>query len=67
METLRWAAALGMKYVWADWTSKDFDTFCHQTNSHVAATGKYDVKVAVHNHPGATVETQQQLETFSKN
>lgn len=66
VETLRWTAALGMKYIWADWTSKDFDVFCRQTNSHIEAAAKYGVRVGLHNHMGCTVETQAQLEEYMK-
>ena len=63
-ESLRWAAALGMKYVWAECKAKDFEVFCRQVNSHIEAAAKYGIKVALHNHLGTTVETQAQLEAF---
>ena len=66
VETLRWTAALGMKYIWADWTSKDFDVFCRQTNSLIEAATKYRVRIGLHNHMGCVVETQDQLEEFLK-
>lgn len=63
-ETLRWSAALGKKYIWAESQEKDFSAFCRQINRQAAAAQCYGVKVALHNHLGLTVETQEQLYEF---
>jgi len=63
-ETIRWTAALGKEYIWADSSAKDFDTYCRQINKQTAVAAKYGVKVALHNHLGLVVETQEQVEKF---
>ncbi len=67
METLRWSAALGKKYIWVEAQDKDFSVFCRQANYQIAAAKSYGVNVALHNHLGLTVETKPQLDEFMKN
>ncbi len=64
LETLRWSAALGKKYVWTESGAGDLDTFCYHVNAQIAAAGKYGVVVGLHNHLGSVVETWDQLVTF---
>lgn len=65
---VQWTAAFGKKYIWSDVTAnhaKDsMETYCRRVNYLVEAAKKYGVKVAVHNHLGCIVETQEQLDEF---
>ncbi len=63
-ETIRWTAALGKKYIWADSAAKDMETYCCQINRQSDVAAKYGLKVAVHNHLGLVVEKQEQVEEF---
>ncbi len=67
METLRWTAALGKKYVWTESKATNLDEFCKQVNEQIKVSAKYGVNVAIHNHLGSVVETQEQLEKFLEN
>lgn len=62
--SMQWTAAFGKEYMWVNVGAKDFDTYCRQVNAQVEAAAKWGVKVAVHNHMGQTVETQEQLDEF---
>ena len=62
--SLQWTAALGRKYMWTNVIGKDFDTFCRQVNSQISYAKPYGVEVALHNHLGSLVETQDQLLRF---
>ncbi len=64
LETLRWSAALGKRYIWVESQDKDFSVFCRQVNAQIEAAAAYGVDVALHNHLGLTVETQEQLDAF---
>ncbi|MBR7133621.1 MAG: TIM barrel protein [Clostridia bacterium] len=66
METLRFSAALGKKYVWTESSSNDFETFCRQTNHQARVAARFGVKVGLHNHLGLIVETHEQLDEFMK-
>lgn len=59
---IRWTAALGGKYIWANVYRKDFDNYIRQVNELTKAANKFGVEVAVHNHMGQTIETQEQVE-----
>lgn len=65
---VQWTAAFGKKYIWADVSinhAKDsMETYCRRVNYLVEAGKKYGIKVAVHNHLGCIVETQEQLDEF---
>ena len=65
---MQWTAAFGKKYIWADVSinhAKDsMETYCRRVNYLVEAGKKYGIKVAVHNHLGCIVETQEQLDEF---
>ena len=67
LETLRWSAGLGKRYVWIESQAKDFSVFCRQANEQIRAAADYGVHVALHNHLGLTVETQEQLDAFMEN
>lgn len=62
--TIRWTAALGKGYTWTHSSSRDLDLFCRQTNAQIQAAGRFGVRIGIHNHLGAAVESQAQLETF---
>ena len=64
--SIKWTAALGGESIWASVYGPDFDTYL----CHVEELGKvckrYNIKAAVHNHLGNTIETQEQIETMLK-
>ena len=62
--SIKWTAALGKSYVWAQSPARDFATFCRQVNDQVKAAAVFGVSVGIHNHLGSLVETQSQLEDF---
>lgn len=64
LETLRWSAALGKRYVWTESQEKNFSAFCRQVNAQIEAASAYGVDVALHNHLGLTVETEAQVDAF---
>ena len=61
---IRWTAALGKSYTWTAVTGADFDTFCRQVNGQADACELWGIKLALHNHLGSLVESQDQLEAF---
>ena len=64
-ESIKWTAALGGEYIWADiMRTPEFDTYCRRVNTLIETCEKYQIRVGVHNHLEQTVETQEQLETF---
>ncbi len=63
-KSIQWTAALGKTYVWTSVTGEDFDTFCRQVNIQAAACERYGIHVAIHNHLGSLVESQEELESF---
>ena len=62
--SIQWAAAMGCNYVWAAAEAADMNVYCRQTNAQIRAAAKWNVDVALHNHMGARVESQEELETF---
>lgn len=64
--SIRWTSALGGEYVWAEVYRKDFDTYLRQVYELTKAANKFGIDVAVHNHLGQTIETQEQIETMLK-
>ena len=62
--SIQWTAAFRKSYVWTSVSGKDFDTFCRQVNHQAEACERWGIKVALHNHLGTLVESQQQLEDF---
>ena len=65
-KSIQWTAALGKEYVWADVSAKNFDDFCRQVNVQARACERYGIRVALHNHLGSLVETQEQLDEFMR-
>ncbi len=63
-KSIQWTSALNKKYVWACVTADNFDDFCRQVNVQAKACEKYNIQVALHNHLGSLVETQEQLDEF---
>lgn len=63
-KSIQWTAALGKTYVWTDVNGKDFDTYCRQVNIQAKACERYGINVAIHNHLGSLVESQEELEAF---
>jgi sugar phosphate isomerase/epimerase len=61
---IKWTAALGKSYVWTEGSAKTFQDFCRQVNMQSTACRKFGIDVALHNHMGSLVETQEQLEDF---
>jgi len=62
--SIQWTAALGKTYVWTNVTGKSFDTFCRQVNVQAEACERWGIHVALHNHMGSLVESQDELEEF---
>lgn len=62
--SIQWTAAFGKGYVWTAVTGKDFDTFCRQVNVQAEVCERWGIRVALHNHMGSLVESQEELETF---
>lgn len=61
---IQWTSALGKEYVWTNVTGKTFDDYCRQVNIQVNICKKWGLKVALHNHLGSLVETQEELLKF---
>jgi len=64
--SIRWAAAFKKEYVWINVWGKNFDDYCRQVNYQAEACQRWGLKVALHNHLGSLVETQEQLDEFMK-
>lgn len=62
--TIQWTAAMGRSYVWTHANTRDLEVFCRQVNAQVAVAARYGVRVGIHNHLGAAVESPDQLHTF---
>ena len=62
--SIKWTSALGGKYVWAEVSGKDYETYLRQVSEQARVAKKYGVEVVVHNHMGQPVETQEQIETL---
>ncbi len=63
--SIKWSAALGAKYVWAGIDNSrgtDFDTYIRRLRENTRIAGNYGVKVAVHNHLGLRIETEEEIE-----
>ena len=61
---IRWTAALGGTYVWAEVAGGDFDSYVRQVREMTRVANRYGIDVAVHNHLGQTVESQEEIEAF---
>lgn len=62
--SIRWTAALGGKYVWAEVQGYTFEAYLRQVREQTKVANKYGIDVVVHNHMGTKIETQEQLETM---
>ena len=62
--SIRWTAALGGEYVWAEVQGYTFEAYLRQVREQTKVAKKYGIEVAVHNHLGSKIETQEQLETM---
>ncbi len=62
--SIKWTAALGGAYVWNEVQGYTFADFLRQTCEMTKAAKKYGVRVAVHNHLGSKVESQEAVETM---
>jgi len=60
--TIRWSAAMGCAYVWALGGARDLEGFCRQVRRQCEACAPLGLRVAVHNHLGTPVESQEQTE-----
>ncbi len=62
---MRWTAALGGSYVWANVQgARTFEDYLRQVRYQTEAANRYGIDVAVHNHLGLMVETQEQIEAM---
>ena len=62
--SIQWTAAFYREYVWTMVEARDFDTFCRQVNRQIEVCAAWGVKVALHNHLGTPVESQDQVQEF---
>ena len=63
--SIRWTAALGGKYVWAEVMDGNFDAYVRRVREMTRVANRYGIDVAVHNHLGQTVETQEDFKKTS--
>ena len=68
---LAWTCALGKPYVWLTpgpaTRDVDLELFCRRANRMVEVGNRMNVEVALHNHLGATIEKQSELDYFMEN
>jgi sugar phosphate isomerase/epimerase len=62
--SIRLTAAFGKAYTWTVSNHEGLDHFCRQVNIQVEACERYGIHLALHNHMGTAVETQEQLVEF---
>ncbi|MBQ7032502.1 MAG: TIM barrel protein [Clostridia bacterium] len=62
--SIKWTAALGASYVWAQVKGQSYEAYLRQVYEMTKAAEKYGVKIAVHNHLGSMAESQEQVETI---
>jgi sugar phosphate isomerase/epimerase len=62
--SIRWNAALGREYMWVSVAGRDFDSFCRQASGQAKVCARWGIRCALHNHLGAPVESQEQVEEF---
>lgn len=66
--SIRFTAALGLKYVWTTPNSgvpdNSIELFSRRVNAQIASASKYGVKVGIHNHLGLIIETEDDLNEF---
>lgn len=59
---IRWTAALGGSYVWAQVQGDSFEDYLRQVTYQARTANKYGIDVAVHNHLGQMIESQESVE-----
>ncbi len=63
--SIQWTSGLGKNYVWTQvLESRNFNVFCRQVNRMAEVSRRWGINVALHNHMGTLVETQEQLDAF---
>ncbi len=66
--TLKYTAGLGKDYTWlipgAATRDVDMETFIRRSNRFIQAAGRFGLKAALHNHLGARIENQEELDYF---
>lgn len=62
--SIRWTAALGGRYVWAEVQGYSFGAYLRQVQEQTKVARRYGIDVVVHNHMASQIETQEQLETL---
>ena len=64
--SIKWTSAMNKEYIWVSTSPKNkkFNVFCRQVNRQAEICKKWNISVALHNHMGTLVETQEQLESF---
>jgi sugar phosphate isomerase/epimerase len=68
-ETIRWSSALDMEYVWtapSPIPPIDKKDFYRQVNKQIETCEKYGLKVALHNHLGLVIESQDDIIEYLK-
>ena len=60
--SIKWTAALGGAYVWAEIYGYTLEAYKRGLREMTKAAAQYGIKVAVHNHLGSLVETQETVE-----
>lgn len=60
--SIKWTAALGGEYVWAQIYGYTLEAYKRGLCEMTKAAMQYGIKVAVHNHLGSLVETQETIE-----
>ena len=64
--SIKWTAALGGEYIWADVQKKTFPDYFRQIQELSLVCKRYGIKAAVHNHMGSVIETQEQVEMLMR-
>lgn len=67
---IEWTAGLGKNYIWMTpgdaGRNINFEVFCRRANALAKSCKHWGLTAAIHNHMGARVENQQELEDFLK-
>lgn len=64
--SIKWTAALGGEYVWGEVYHGSFADYLRRIQQMALAGKRYGIKVAVHNHLGSPVESQESVERLLK-
>ena len=64
MQTIRFSAALGKRYIWTVSAQGPMEVFCRHVNAQIDTAECYGLKVGLHNHLGSVAESSQEVETF---